>query len=139
MRGATAPTWLRRASVGLWILVGLYATWTVGHRLVWPSVSSGVTQATRDTNLALADFTNVWNSIVDGFGLSTARIDSYWVLDEATFVVAAAAFAAGTILLVAVLASTQPGHRRDKFIRGAKLKGAPTPIGRLFTAKAGGG
>lgn len=135
MRTVTAPTWLRRAGVAVWILVGLFAIWTIGARFLWPSVSAAVAEGTNATNLALRDFVNVWNSIVDGFGLVTARVDSYVVLDELTFVLAALGLAFGTIVIVAVLAATQQGRRRDKFIRGARLKDVPSPIAKAFSKK----
>lgn len=80
-------------------------------------------------------FASILNGIVDGLGLVTARIASYPLLDEASFVLWATGIAVGTIVGVALLAGSQPGRRGDKFIRGAKLKAAPSPIGRVLAAK----
>lgn len=135
MKALASPLWLRRAGVALWILVGIYAAWTLGSRFLWPPLTAAVTEGTQATNLALQDFVNTWNGIVDGLGLVTARIANYPLLDETSFVLWATGIAVGTIMGVALLAGSQPGRRGDKFIRGAKLKAAPSPIGRVLAAK----
>lgn len=135
MKAAARSDWLRRAGVALWILVGIYAAWTLTVRFLWPSLKAAIADGTKATNLALQDVVTTWNSVVEGFGLVKARIASYPVLDETSFVLWAGGIAIGTVVSVAVLAGSQPGRRGDRFIRGAKLKAAPTPIGRLFSAK----
>lgn len=136
MKSATAPDWLRRAGILLWILVGIFAVWTVTVRFLWPPLLEGLAEGTRATNLALQDFVNAWNMTANGFGLVAARIATYPVLDEVSFALWAGGLSLGTIVAVAVLAGSQPGRRRDKHIRGARLKAPPSLIGRWVGRKA---
>lgn len=85
MKAAARSDWLRRASVALWMLVGIYAVWTAGTRFAWPAVSAAIAAGTRAVNNGLQEAVTAFNGIVDGIGLTKLRVSSYVVIDEATF------------------------------------------------------